>query len=421
MDNLTHSVVGLGIGALIDRSLPPEPDTARRATRGRMLLTICWLASNFPDLDLVATRLLERPLGYLLMHRGHTHTVLGLAIEMIVLLGLTWLLWPNARRLLHASAPARRGAVLAAATGLVLHVTMDGLNVYGVHPFWPFDGRWLYGDLVFIVEPVFWVGFGVPLAMLVPRAWLRWSLLALLAAALCWFRHAHYLQTGSLVALLVLGAALAWIAHATGAHGGAVRSMQDAPGHRGRKALAAGLAASLAFVGVQAASLHTARAIVAAEIARLDPGEHLLDTAMSAYPANPLCWSFVTVQDDAAHGRYHLRRGLLSIAPGVNPVWRCPAPIAGGAPTGQPRLAWLDETREDLALLRRTDRANCHLHAWMRFARAPALADGEATDLRWLTPDGRNFTTIAYARRAGASCPRDVPGWGVPRADLLGR
>jgi inner membrane protein len=24
MDNLTHSVVGLGIGALIDRSVPPE-------------------------------------------------------------------------------------------------------------------------------------------------------------------------------------------------------------------------------------------------------------------------------------------------------------------------------------------------------------------------------------------------------------
>jgi inner membrane protein len=46
---------------------------------------------------------------------------------------------------------------------------MDSLNVYGVHPLWPFDPNWYYGDLVFIVEPVFWIGFGVPLAALVRR------------------------------------------------------------------------------------------------------------------------------------------------------------------------------------------------------------------------------------------------------------
>jgi inner membrane protein len=419
MDNLTHSVVGLGIGALIDRSLPPEPDAARAAMRGRTLLTLCCLASNFPDLDLLASGLLEQPLGYLLMHRGHTHTVVGLAVEMLVLLGLTWLLWPNARRLLHASAAARRGALVAAGAGLALHLAMDGLNVYGVHPFWPFDARWIYGDLVFIVEPVFWVGFGVPLAMLVRRTWLRRALLALTAAVLAGFTGAGYLQAGSLAALLVLGALLAWIAHLTGAHGGAQQPLQDARGHRGREALSAGLAAALAFVALQAAALHTARAIVAAEVARIDPGERLLDAAMSAYPANPLCWSFVTVASDVAHGRYHLRRGVLSIAPGVDPVSACPAPLAGGAAQGTAQLAWLDEARADLAALRSADRLNCHLHAWMRFARAPALDGGSASDMRFGVPGGRDFTAIDFADRAGTPCPRNVPGWGVPRADLL--
>jgi inner membrane protein len=157
MDNLTHSVVGLGIGALIDRSVPPEvaPETEAGAqrVRTRLLLTIACVASNVPDLDLMLTRLLEKPLGYLLHHRGHTHTVLGGLGEIVLLLGLVWLLWPSARRLLRTSRRARLAAAGAACVGVLLHIAMDGLNVYGVHPFWPFDTRWYYGDLVFIVEP----------------------------------------------------------------------------------------------------------------------------------------------------------------------------------------------------------------------------------------------------------------------------
>src|SRR5438309_7663934 len=118
MDNLTHAVVGLGIGALVDRSLLDEPSPARQRVRTRMLLIIACLASNFPDLDLVLTHLLEPPLGYLLHHRGHTHTLVGALGELVLLLGATWLLWPNARRLLRESGAARRGAVASAVIGL---------------------------------------------------------------------------------------------------------------------------------------------------------------------------------------------------------------------------------------------------------------------------------------------------------------
>jgi inner membrane protein len=105
MDNLTHSVVGLGIGALIDRSLHAEASPEHRRLRSRMLLIIGCLASNFPDLDLVLTPLLDPPLGYLLHHRGHTHTLLAALGEATLLLVLVWLLWPAARRLLRAAPP----------------------------------------------------------------------------------------------------------------------------------------------------------------------------------------------------------------------------------------------------------------------------------------------------------------------------
>src|SRR6185295_6833453 len=140
MDNITHSVVGLGVGELVQRSLPPEADHARQKTRHRLLLTACAVASNFPDLDLVFTRLAPAPLGYLLHHRGHTHTLLYLIPQALLLLALLWMLWPNARALLRASRDARRGLLLALAAGFLLHLGMDFMNNYGVHPFYPFNG-----------------------------------------------------------------------------------------------------------------------------------------------------------------------------------------------------------------------------------------------------------------------------------------
>jgi inner membrane protein len=416
MDNLTHSVVGLGIGALIDRSLAAEPDQVRRRTRSRMLLVIGCLASNFPDLDLFLTPLLDRPLGYLLHHRGHTHTLVGALLELTLLLALVWLLWPAARRLQRDSGPARVGALLAAGAGLLLHIVMDGLNVYGVHPFWPFDPNWYYGDLVFIVEPVFWIAFGVPLAALVRHPFLRRMWLAVIALVPLAAALMGFLQWGSLLGLLALGLALAWIQRSNDEHHGETRA------ERGRMALAAGLAAALAFVGVQALALQQARTIVTAELARIDPGERVLDAALSAYPSNPLCWSFVTVARTGAGdaGTVHLRRGMLSIAPRLTPVSHCPARIAGPAlEDAPPQIAWQLEDRAPVAALRTLAADDCRVNAWMRFARAPALADGVATDVRWGEPGASNFSTLAYGAQAGKPCPRFVPRWGYPRADLL--
>jgi len=410
MDNITHSVVGLGIGALIDRSLPLEPDSLRERTRQRMLLTIGCLASNFPDLDLVYTRILPAPLGYLLHHRGHTHTLLAALVEVVLLLALVWLSWPNARRLLQASSAARWGAVVAGCAGLLLHLAMDGMNVYGVHPFWPWNTHWYYGDLVFIVEPVFWFAFGAPLAAIVPRARLRWLFLGLMVLIPVAATVGGFLQWGSLAGLVALGLALAWI----------TRHAHERHGARGRLALAAGLAVSLAFVGMQALALQQARKVLADAVRTLDPGERLLDSALSAYPANPLCWSFVTVAQDDRGGSYHLRRGLLSIAPGLDPVSSCPAPIAGRAPEdASTQLAWLGDRRESLAELRSLAAHDCHVNAWLRFARAPSIAGGLATDARWGPSGSWNFSTMEIAAQAQTPCPHPVPDWTYPRADLL--
>ena len=44
---------------------------------------------------------------------------------------------------------------------LLGHLVLDSWNSYGVHPFYPFDMRWYYGDAMFIVEPWLWLFLGV--------------------------------------------------------------------------------------------------------------------------------------------------------------------------------------------------------------------------------------------------------------------
>src|ERR1700694_4917549 len=166
MDNLRHCVVGLAAGELIHRSLPSELDAECHRLRRHLLLVSCWLASNFPDLDIVLTPLLPARLGYLLHRRGHTHTLLYALPQALLIWAMIWLFWPSARRLLKANSVARKGFVLTLIVGFGLHMLMDYLNSYGIHPFHPYDSRWLFGDIVFILDLVFWITFGIPMALI---------------------------------------------------------------------------------------------------------------------------------------------------------------------------------------------------------------------------------------------------------------
>lgn len=406
MDNLSHSIVGLAAGELIHRTLPKEYNADRQVVRHRLLLLACWLASNFPDLDLFLTPLLPAPLGYLLHHRGHTHTLLY-AVPQALLLWIAVRLWPSARHLLRVSASARIGTVAVICVGLVLHMMMDFLNSYGIHPFHPFDSRWLYGDMVFIIEPFFWITFGVPLAMMVPNRPLKWVLLALLAGVPFYFTMQAYLPWGSLAALAVTGIV-------TGA-------LQRKSGMHSRLALVAAFCISIGFVVVQNLASTQARRTVLAALHADDPASRVLDASMTSYPTNPLCWYFVSVASNEGAGLYTLRRGVVSVVPGIMPVTACPSRFSSQpfskVPT--PAIGFQLEERSELAALRRLKKENCYFEAWLRFARAPALEGGDASDMRFGWRSGDNFTAIRLRDFAGRECPSNVPGWDFPRSDLL--
>lgn len=408
MDNLSHSVASLLAGEIMHRSLPPEADEDSHGLRRRLMLVTCALAGNFPDLDLVLTPLLPAPLGYLLHHRGHTHTLLYALPQMLLLAALTWALWPNARRLLRESATARIGFLLALLSGFALHLLMDYLNAYGLHPFHPIDSSWVYGDMVFILEPVFWLAFGVPMIMSARRAAMRWLLLpvALVLAYLGW---RGFLVWQSLAVLLAMMAALA---------------LAGTKSHDGRPRLApllAGVALGLGFIAVQAGMSAKARQVVARHLQAADPRAVLLDAAMSPYPSNPVCWNFVAVERTAGQRDFRVSRGIVSLAPSRLPVPACPpAFLEGELPAGATAAIALQARQETpLARLRELAGKDCYFHDWLRFARMPWLERDSASDARYASSPRGNFSTLMLVEPGERGCERGVPQWGLPRADLL--
>lgn len=407
MDNISHSVVGLATGELIHRSLPMEFNDENQRLRRRLLLLSCWLASNFPDLDLVLTHTIPAPLGYLLHHRGHTHTLPYALLQAFILGLMTWLCWPNARRLLKESKSARNGFMASIGVGLVLHIAMDYLNSYGVHPFYPLDARWFYGDMVFIVEPLFWIAFGVPMIMTLQRKWLRYILIASLGGLLLYFTSKQFLRWESFISLAIAAFAVGYTQHKANTHG--------------RAALVFAILISVAFVGMQSVTSRYGGFVLSQHIKSKNASSRLLDTAMTAYPSNPLCWTFVSIETNEAASTYRLRRGILSVAPNILPIHECPSGFSGALTKAaeSDEIRFMDEHAGDIAELQMLAKNNCYFEAWMRFARAPFVYHEVASDLRFSTGLQDNFSTLHLDQFKDQPCSFYIPGWDFPRKDLL--
>lgn len=404
MDNLSHALAGLAAGALIHRFLPPEATSGQDSTRHRLVLATAALAGNFPDLDLVLTPLLPPPLGYLLHHRGHTHTMLYAIPQMLMLSALMLLAWPAARGLLRLSRIATLGFVLALFAGFGLHLAMDFLNSYGLHPFHPFDSAWLYGDMVFILEPMFWLALGAPLAMSISRRRWRLLLLFLLLAVPLYFTLKSYLAWYALCALY----AVAFIA----------ALIQRRAGPAACRGVLAGAGMLVLFLSGQAIASREAGRMLRDALLTSPGGGTVHDIALTAFPSHPACWIFAAVQSDGT--TYRLTRGVASVFPRVLSASSCPAALnpSASTPSGE-AVVIFDEASGSLQALRETKAANCFFDAWLRFARVPLLERGTASDLRFASSARGNFTTMKLAEFEGTECPRHVPSWDYPRTDLL--
>ena len=117
------------------------------------------LGANAPDIDAV-TMFMDRDLS-LWFRRGWTHGVLAMVILPIALTLLLLLVDRGIARMRGREPAARVGPLLGLSTlAVVSHPLLDWLNTYGIRLLMPFDGKWFYGDALFIIDPWLWLLLG---------------------------------------------------------------------------------------------------------------------------------------------------------------------------------------------------------------------------------------------------------------------
>jgi inner membrane protein len=408
VDNLTHTLISALVGEAVHRATRDSSALSDSAHR-TVAIGVMVVGGNLPDLDLIYTSLAGGKLNYLLHHRGHTHTVVGvLVLSLLLAAGVR--LWWRYRGVEPSAADVRVLVGLAVAAPL-LHLGLDFTNSYGVHPFWPVDDRWYHGDAVFIVEPLLWA-CAAPLLFLVRSRVLRAVVALALVAGIGLAWGSGLVPAPFAVLLTALAVGLA------------VVGRRASP----RTALVSGIGAWLVLTAVFVATGRAADARLAAVLAQSFPTARTLDTVLSPMPANPVCREVMTA---AVEGdRYVVRSGTHSLLPAWLPAARCAefgragTPTAPLAPTpgSTSEVAWVGELSMPRGLPATLAHDYCAASALFQFARVPyavARADGWVVgDLRFDREPGLGLAEVEVGPGED-ECPARRPPWVSPRQDLL--
>jgi inner membrane protein len=391
------------VDALTPRGHAPDPVFRRRARWASAL------ANNLPDLDVLYSYLAGGRIGNLLHHRGHTHT-LGIGMLMglasFFVLERPWRRTPLLRN-------ERLTLLALSLVGPWIHIAMDFSNSYGVHPFWPVYSGWLYGDAIFIFEPLYFAAMIPSLAFASSSVAGKLVLagMLLVTVALGWITS--FAGVGTALALTVAAA------------GSAAATYFTSPGARSSLAVGFSLLVALAFFTAS----HRARAQVVEAVAQDHvAGIELLDASLTPAPANPFCWSAVAVGRQGDN--YELLVATVSAAPNLVSTTRCALKPRGHSlhvrpPSlaSTPSVRWDAEWSRPLGELRELWRNDCVAQAYLRWARVPFWVFESRTelllgDLRYDRGSGRNFAEIE-GTIPPTQCPRFVPPWLPPRHELL--
>lgn len=411
MDNLTHSLVGVLVGDSLAEATPATCNGLPREQRRNLFVTLMVAGGNLPDLDFIQSALRGDKLDYLLQHRGYTHTVVG-ALIMAALMLLASEAWCRWRRWTLSRSDRLQIAGLCT-LALLLHVAMDFTNNYGVHPFWPFYNGWLYGDSIFIWEPLLWTA-AAPLVFTSRTRTARILVAALIATAIAVCIGSGLVPIVFVATLITLALGMLLIGY---------RASR-------RTALIAGVTLWLSITAVFAVSHGIVERRIERFVAQQFPQLHTLDRALTPNPANPVCWDLMLTLTDDDH--YLVRHGTWSLVPSLLPAERCPgrglfknitAPVTPMAAANTAFVFWHGELVMPRQQLRQLAATYCQAAAFLRFARVPWTLERSGTwivgDLRYDREPELGFAEIELHPPGTATCPAQLPPWTAPRKELL--
>lgn len=381
MDNVTHSLIGIAAAECVATSPKLRP-------RDRVPLWIASaIANNLPDLDVFFTMGRHRDkLDYLLHHRGYTHTFLLAPLQALLLLAILRIVFRK-----RTDLPWRSLTALCL-IGPFLHVFADSWNSYGVHPFWPLDNRWYYGDLTFIVEPWLWVAF-LPLIWKRAKSIYGKGVALFFLAALLYLSWTHEYVTRPVAVAVTIGSAV-WLLAQTRIRNDRIR-------------IGGALAAiALFLIGMSAANSNVKTPLVA-------PGREIAGTS---HPGNPFCWTVITAGFEG--DTYRASAYTAAPWPSLVPAQAC-VNLFRGNDSVQKSSEEATAARIPLGEFRGTKEEynkiiqSCRVRAFLRFARIPFWqVQGENSFVSDLRFGGRRSLNFAELSSSGEEpCPRFEPPW----------
>jgi inner membrane protein len=285
MDPIAHTFMGLGLAAAGLRRATPLATAA-------LLIGV-----NAPDVDVFSGAFGSyAPMAF---RRGWTHGLLAIAVWPFLIAGGLLVYDRYVRRRREPAAPAARAGPLlgVAALGVVTHPALDWLNNYGLRWLMPFDGRWFYGDAVFIIDPWLWLLLGGAALLTYSHSRLaavRWAVFFALASVLIFASAA--------LALVPATSAIAWVVGIAAVV--AARSwLRAAPPATLERAAQIGIALAAVYIVTLAGASAAARNEVRAAAAAL--GIATEDVSLAPSPANPFRGEVVIMaRDDYYLGRF---------------------------------------------------------------------------------------------------------------------
>jgi inner membrane protein len=292
MDPIAHTFTGMALAAA----------GLRRATP--LAATALFMGVNAPDVDVFVG--FGAPFESVAFRRGWTHGVLALALWPFVLTAIL-LAWDRfvRRRRKPEAAPARAGPLLGlTALAVISHPTLDWLNNYGLRWLMPFDGRWFYGDALFVIDPWFWLLTGGAAFLTFSKSTLarvRWTVFAALATALILVNTTLALSNAA--ERVSVPAAVLWIVGLSALIAARWR-LRDAPPAVFERVAQACLAMAAVYVVAQV----TASAAARSEVRSVAAAQGIVaeDVMVAPVPANPFRGDVVVMTRDEYYvGRFH--------------------------------------------------------------------------------------------------------------------
>lgn len=408
MDNITHSLVGALTAETALALLNVRKPEFAISKRTKIAFGLsAFFANNICDLDFLWAMMLKPTrLQYLLHHRGHTHTFITLPIQAALIV-LLFLGYAKLKKFTWETFELKGIAGLAL-LGCVLHILLDFLNQYGVHPFWPFYNGWFYADMMFIVEPWIWLTILPLLFFASSHRYRRGLVICLFLSAFALLGWSGFVPKGMATIVGLWSVLLCGVFYYLG----------------GKTRLAICGGALTLLIVVFGLESYWLKKEIKKRFEIEEPGISINDVILSPFPSNPICWQVVTVESPKDRSYFKLRKGVVSIFTGLYRPQECLSLVSSQSHSDQkhPQVIWtthLKYPREELVKLWKD---NCLAAAQLKFVRAPFWYHKNEklylADLRFEAGNRGNFSQLEIPN-SSHECPKWIPPWSEPRADLL--